>query len=128
MCLIHKTHILTQELFTGLSLTSIHGPYNGAFQQGSDHLAVVTGGDPAQGISHSIMSALLVLQSEFERGHHAYPPMSHGIEVRGGKDICQWIVVCLYHKQCVHEILFEVLSDTPLESEELELRAVVVFL
>ena len=71
---------------------------------------------------------LLILQSEFKRGQLAYPPMSHGIEVGGGKDICQQIVVSLYHEWCISKILFEVLGDTPLESKELEFRAVVVFL
>ena len=88
----------------------------------------MTDGDSAQGISHPIISPLLVQQSEFKRGQCTYPPMSHGIVVRDGKDVCQQIVVHLYHKWHVCEILFEVLGDTPLESEELKFRAVVVFL
>ena len=85
-------------------------------------------GDPAQSISHPIVSSLLVLQSECEGGQCPYLPMPSGIEVWGGKDIHQWIVVSLYHKWCVCKVLFEVLSDIPLQGKELKFRAVVVFL
>ena len=128
MNLILKAHMLTQKLFASLSLTPIHGPHNGTFQQGSDHLRVMTDGDPAQGISYPSVSPFLVLQSEFKGGQHTYPPIPCGIKVWGGKDICQQIVVSPYHKQCVCEILFKVLSDTPLEGKECKFRAVVVFL
>ena len=128
MHLILKVHMLTQKLFTSLSLTPICGPHDGALQQGSNNLAVLTDGDPAQSISCPVVSSLLVLQSECKGGQHAYPPMPGGIEVGVGEDVCQQIVVSLYHKQCICEVLFEVLSDTPLEGKELKFRAVVVFL
>ena len=56
------------------------------------------GGDITQGIGHSIVDSLLVLQCEFKGGQCAYPSMASGIEVWGGKGIHQWIVVSLYHK------------------------------
>ena len=81
--------MLTQELFASHSLSPICSPHDGAFQQGSNHLTVMMDGDPAQSISCPIVSFLLVLQSEFEGGQHTYPSMPSGIEVWGGKDICQ---------------------------------------
>ena len=88
----------------------------------------MTDGDPAQSISHPIVSSLLVLQSEFEGGQCVYPSVPSGIEVWDGKEICQQIVVCLYHKQCIRKVLLEVFSDTLLEGKELKFRAVIVFL
>ena len=128
MCLILKAHLLTQKLFTSLSLTSIFGPYDGAFQQGSNCFLVMTDGDLVQSISHPIISSLLVLQSELEGGQHTYPPVPSGIKVLSVEDICQQIVVSPDHKWCVYKVLLEVFSDTPLESKELKFRAVIVFL
>ena len=88
----------------------------------------MTDGDPAQSISHPVSSSLLVLQSEFEGGQHAYPSVPSGIKVSGGKDVCQQIVVSPYHEQHVCEVLFKVFSDTPLEGKELKFRAVIFFL
>ena len=63
-----------------------------------------------------------------EGGQHAYPSVPSGIEVWGGEDVHQWIVVSPNHKWCIHEVLLEVFSDTPLESKELKFRAVIVFI
>ena len=63
-----------------------------------------------------------------EANTQAYPFVPSGIEVLGGKDLCQWIFVSLYHEWCVHKVLFEVFSDTSSEGKELKFRAVVVFL
>ena len=120
--------MLTQKLFASLSFTPICGPHDGAFQQGSNSLMVMTDGDLAQSINHPIVSSLLVLQSELEGGQHAYPAVPSGIKVWGGKDIHQWIVVSLYQEWHVHEVLLEVFSDTPLKGKELKFRAVIIFL
>ena len=85
-------------------------------------------GDPAQSISHPIISSLPVLQSELEGGQHANPPVPSGIKVWCDKDIHQWVVVSPDYKQCLHEVLSEVLSDTPLEGQKLQFGAVIVFL
>ena len=88
----------------------------------------MTDGDPAQSISHPIVSPLLVFQSELKGGQHTYPSVPSGIEVLGGNDVPQWIVVSLYHEWRVCKILFEVVSDTPLEGKKLKFRAEIIFL
>ena len=84
-------------------------------------------GDPAQSIRPPIINSCLVLQGELEGGQHTNPPLPSGIEVWGGKDVHQVIVVSPDHKWRVREVLLEVFSDTPLEGKKLEFRAVVVF-
>ena len=93
MCLILKAHMLTQKLFASLSLASICSPH--IFQQGSNSLLVMTDGDPAQGISCTIVSSLLVLQSEFKEGECTYPSVPSGIKVWGGEDVVNGLLsVC----------------------------------
>ena len=54
--------------------------------------------------------------------------MPHGIQVGSGEDICERIIVCMNHKQRIHQILFEVFSDAPLQHEKLELQAMVALI
>ena len=96
--LILKAHMLTQKLFASLSLSLNYSPHDSTFQQGLNCLVVMMDEDPVQSISQPVVSSLLVLQSEFEGGQHAYLSVPSGIEVWGCKDIHQWIVVSLYHK------------------------------
>ena len=72
-------------------------PHDGAFQQGWNHSLVMTDGDLAQSISRPIISSLLVLQSELEGGQHTNPPVPSGIQVWGGKNVHQWVVVSPDH-------------------------------
>ena len=47
--------------------------------------------------------------------------MPTGIEVRGGEEIGKRVVVSLYDKRLVNEILFKVVCNSPLKGEELSL-------
>ena len=47
--------------------------------------------------------------------------MPAGIEVRGGEEIGKRVVVSLYDKRLVNEILFKVVHNSPLKGEELGL-------
>ena len=120
--------MLTQKLFASLSFTPVCGSHNGTFQQGSNCLTVMTDGNLAQSISCLIVSSLLVFQSELKGGQGTYPSVPSGIEVWGGKDVHQQIVVRSYHEWHVHKVLFEVFSDTPLEGKKLKFRAEIIFL
>ena len=86
--LILEMHMLTQQLFISLSLTSICRSHNGTFQQGPNYLMVVVNGDLVQNIGHPVICPLLILQSKFKGGQHAYPPVLHGIKVGSCKDVC----------------------------------------
>ena len=45
--------------------------------------------------------------------------MLAGIKVRGGEEIGKRVVVSLYDKRLVNEILFKVVCNSPLKGEEL---------
>ena len=50
------------------------------------------------------------------------------IKIGGGKQIGEGVIVGSHNKGLIDEILFEVVSDGPLECKELGLTQVVVFL
>ena len=52
--------------------------------------------------------------------------MPCGVQVGGGEDVCQRVVVCPHLKRCECQVLLEVFHYAPLKHEELQLRAVVV--
>ena len=54
--------------------------------------------------------------------------MSCSVQIGCHQHIGQQIVICLHHKRRVHEVLIEVLCDTPFQREELQLRAMVFLL
>ena len=54
--------------------------------------------------------------------------MSTHIEIGGGKQIGEGVIVSSHNKGLIHEILFEVVSDSPLECKELSFTQVEVFL
>ena len=82
MGLIFKVHMLTQKLFNSLSLAPICGPHNGTFQQGSNHLAFMMDGDPAQSSSQSIN--LMPLYFETHKSLRTKPVCSWSIIKEGG--------------------------------------------
>ena len=54
--------------------------------------------------------------------------MSTCIKIGGGKQIGEGVIVSSHNKGLIDEILFEVVSDGPLECNELGFTRVVVFL
>ena len=52
--------------------------------------------------------------------------MPTGIKVRGGEEIGKRVVVSLYNKRLVNEILFKVVRNGPLNGKELGLARVIV--
>ena len=54
--------------------------------------------------------------------------MSVHIEIMGGKQISEGVIVSLHNKRLVDEILFEMVHNSPLEGEELSLAQVIVSL
>ena len=54
--------------------------------------------------------------------------MSACIEVRGGKQIGEGVIVSPHNKRLVDEVLFKMVCNGPLECEELSLARVIVSL
>ena len=71
---------------------------------------------------------MLLLDGEVKIGERCHPSIPTGIEVRGGEEIGKRVVVSLYNKRLVNEILFKVVCDGPLKGEELSLARVIVLL
>ena len=57
-----------------------------------------------------------MVKLQLARGH---PPVSTCIEVGGGEQIGEGVIVSSHNKWLVDEILFKVVHNSPLESEEL---------
>ena len=69
---------------------------------------------------------MLILDGEVKIGERGHPLMPTGIEVRGGKEIGERVVISLYNKRLVDEILFKVVCNGPLKGKELGLAQVIV--
>ena len=76
---------------------------------------------PAEGISGCIIPTTLIFNGEVKVGERGHPLMSTHIEIRGGKQISEGVIVSLRNKRLVDEILFEMVCNGPLEHEELGL-------
>ena len=84
--------------------------------------------DPAESISSHIIPATLVFNGEVKVGEGGHPLMSTCIKVGGGKQIGKGVIVSSHNERLVDEILFKVVHNGPLESEELSFTQVIVFL
>ena len=81
---------------------------------------------PTEGISSHIIPTTLIFNGEVKVGERGHPLMSAHIEIRGGKQISEGVIVSLHNKRLVDEILFEMVHNGPLECEELGLTKVIV--
>ena len=64
---------------------------------------------------------MLVLDGEVEIGEGGHPSMPTGIEVRGGEEVGNRVVISAYDKRLVDEIFLKVVRNGPLKCEELGL-------
>ena len=69
---------------------------------------------PTECIGGCIILAMLVLYGEVIVGQRSHTSMPTGIEVRGGKQVGEGVIVSLYDKWFVHEIFLEVIGSGPL--------------
>ena len=69
---------------------------------------------------------MLILNGEVKIGKKGHPSMLTCIEVRGGKEICERVVIGLYDEKLVNAILLKVVHNSPLKGEELGLAQVIV--
>ena len=76
---------------------------------------------PAEGISNHIIPTMLIFNGEVKVGKRCHPSMSTRIEIRGGKQISEGVIVSLHNKRLVDETLFEMVCNIPLECKELGL-------
>ena len=61
---------------------------------------------PAEGISGCIIPTMLIFNGEVKVGERGHPSVSACIEIRGGKQISEGVIVSLHNKRLVDEILF----------------------
>ena len=73
------------------------------------------------GISGSIIPAMLILDGEVKIGERGHPSMPTCIEVTGGKEIGERVVISPYNKRLENKILLKVVRNGPLKGEELGL-------
>ena len=64
---------------------------------------------------------MLILDGEVKIGKRGHPSMPACIEVRGGKEIGERVVVSPYDERLVNEILLKVVHNSPLKGEEIGL-------
>ena len=76
---------------------------------------VMVNGDGAQRVSRSILRALLIFQFELERGQCSHPAMARSIQVRGGQDVGEWVVISFHQKWSIDQILPKMLHEAPLQ-------------
>ena len=79
-------------------------------------------------ISSGIVGSFLIFQCEFIGHECSYPMMSCHIQIWHCQLVCQWIVVCIYCEWGVSQVFFEMFSDTPLQCQKFQFRAVIVLL
>ena len=48
--------------------------------------------------------------------------------IQGGEYVCEQIVVCPYHKWCIHQVFLEMFCHAPLEHKDFQLRTMIVLL
>ena len=96
----------------------------------SDHtvsLSCLTGTQLSMSVC-SIIWSFLIFQCEFIGRECSYPTVSCHIQIWCCQHICQWIVVHTYCEWGVGQVFFEMFSDTPLQCQEFQFRAVIVLL
>ena len=65
-------------------------------------------------IGSCIVLAILILYGEVKVGQRSHPSMPTGIEVRGGKQVGEGVIIGPYNKWFVCEIFLEVTGNGPL--------------
>ena len=83
---------------------------------------------PTKSIGGCIIPTTLIFNGKIKVGKRSHPLMSTCIEIGGGKQIDEAVIVSSHNEGLVDEVLFEVVSDSPFECKELSLTRVVVFL
>ena len=80
----------------------------------------------AEGIGDLVIRPAYVLDLEVVSSHCHHPPMSDSIQIGRRHDVGQWIVVSADEERLVLQILPKLFSHGPLESQELQLRGVIL--
>ena len=80
----------------------------------------------AEGVGDLVIRPAHVLDLEVVSSHCRHPPMSNGVQIGHRHDVGQWIVVGADEERLVLQILPKLFSHSPLESQELQLRGVIL--
>ena len=80
----------------------------------------------AEGVGNLVIRPAYILDLEVVSSHCRHPPTSDGVQIGRHHDIGQWIVVSADEERLVLQILPKLFSHGPLESQELQLRGMIL--
>ena len=101
--------------------------FNGTLvEQLFDGLLIQSLAYTAEGVGNLVIHPTYILDLEVVSSHCCHPPMSDGVQIECRHDVGQRIVVGADEERLVLQILPKLFSHGPLESQELQLRGVIL--
>ena len=108
-------HSVIEQFFNG---TLVEQLFDGLLIQSLTYMA--------EGVGDLVIHPVYILDLEVVSSHCHHPPMSDGIQIGCRHDVGQQIVVGADEERLVLQILPKLFSHGPLESQELQLRGVIL--
>ena len=108
-------HSMIEQFFNG---TLVEQLFDGLLIQSLTYMA--------EGVGDLVIHPVYILDLEVVSSHCRHPPMSDGVQIGHHHDVGQRIVVGADEERLVLQILPKLISHGPLESQELQLRGVIL--